>query len=81
MFRIAFSLLAGLILSWFGFDHAVIQGMLEVFNQTITMTGYYFLFGMMGALQSIGMWFGSGTKKKTEWSDVKDAWNKAKQTK
>ncbi|MFS0905838.1 hypothetical protein AB3N02_22705 [Priestia aryabhattai] len=82
MFRIAWSLLAGLILSWFGFDHVVIQGMLEVFNQTITSTGYYFLFGLMGALQSIGAWFGFGIKaKKTQWSDVKDAWNKTKQTK
>ncbi|PGO60750.1 hypothetical protein [Priestia megaterium] len=53
MLRIALSLLGGLILSWFGFDHLVIHGMLEVFGQHITSTGYYFLFAMYGAVRAI----------------------------
>lgn len=63
MMRMAWMLLAGLILSWFGFDHLVIQGMLEVFNQTITSTGYYFMFAMIGALQSIFAWGGVNTTR------------------
>jgi hypothetical protein len=58
MIRMGFMLLAGLIMSWFGFDHLVIHGMMEVFNQTITSTGYYFLFAMIGALQSVMAWSG-----------------------
>lgn len=53
MLIIALGLLAGWILSWFGFDHTVIQGMKEVFDVNITLTGYYFLFGFWGAIKSV----------------------------
>lgn len=57
MLNIAFALLGGLILSWFGFDHTVQTGMKEVFDVTISTTGYFFLFGFLGALRSIGTSF------------------------
>lgn len=47
------SLLAGWILSWFGFDNVVQTGMKEVFDIAITQTGYYFVFGLLGAIKSI----------------------------
>jgi hypothetical protein len=57
MLNIALGLLGGLILSWFGFYEVVNVGMVEVFHTTITTTGYYFLFGIFGALRSIGKSF------------------------
>lgn len=59
MFFITASLLGGWILSLFGFDGAVEVGMKEVFNVEISQTGYYFLFGLIGALRSISANFGS----------------------
>lgn len=53
MISIALSLLGAWILSWFGFDHLVIKGMHELFNITITGTGYYFIFAIIGALRAI----------------------------
>lgn len=61
---IALSLLGGLILSWFGFDLVVAIGMKEVFDVTISNTGYYFLFGLLGAMRSIAFAFsGKSTVK------------------
>lgn len=77
MLAIALSLLGGLILSWFGFDHTVIQGMKEVFDVTISQTGYFFLFGLLGACRSIGVSFRSGVK--VEAKDKKDANTLAKE--
>lgn len=59
MFHIAGSLLGALILSWFGFDNVVDTGMHEVFGKNISTTGYYFLFGLLGALRSVGYAFNS----------------------
>jgi hypothetical protein len=53
MLYIAFSLLGGLILSWFGFESVLQTGMYEFFNLNISTTGYYFFFGMLGALKSV----------------------------
>lgn len=50
---IAISLFVGWVLSWFGFDTVVATGMSEVFGTVISTTSYYFLFGLIGALQSI----------------------------
>jgi hypothetical protein len=55
MFTIAISLLIGWILSLFGFKAVVILGMAQVFGVTITSTGYYFLFGLWGALRSVAL--------------------------
>ena len=59
MLSIAGALLGGWILSWFGFDNLVISGMMELFGKTITTTGYYFMFAIMGALSSIALKFKS----------------------
>lgn len=53
MLYIAGSLFGAWVLTWFGFDHVVAQGMSEVFGKEISKTGYYFLFGFKGALSAI----------------------------
>lgn len=53
MLAIAWSLLGGWVLSLFGFQGVVIAGMLQVFGVTINALGYYFLFGMFGALRRL----------------------------
>uniref|UniRef100_A0AB39C7A0 Holin n=1 Tax=Bacillus phage KoopaTroopa TaxID=3234046 RepID=A0AB39C7A0_9CAUD len=60
MFSIIGALLGGWILQLFGFDAVVQTGMLELFGKTISTTGYYFMFGGMGALKSITKKFGVG---------------------
>lgn len=50
--NVAVFLLAGLFLSLFGFDDLIINGMHEIFGVTITSTGYYFIFGIVGVLRS-----------------------------
>ncbi len=50
MFYIIGGLLVGWFLALFNFDHLVIQGALEIFNITMTKTGYYFLFAIFGAI-------------------------------
>lgn len=51
MLWILASLLMGLILDWFGFDHTMKQGMKEIFDVYITSSGYYFIFGLMGMVK------------------------------
>lgn len=64
---IASALTAGWILSWFGFDDLVIKGAKEIFGMTISTTGYYFLFAILGALRSIR----SNVFKPIEWKNKK----------
>lgn len=59
LFSIAGSLLGGWILGLFGFDGLVIEGMAQLFGVTINSTGYYFMFGIAGALRAI---FSRGNK-------------------
>lgn len=59
MLAIAGSLLGGWILSLFGFKGVVIAGMAQVFGVALNSTGYYFLFGALGAMRSITMVNGS----------------------
>lgn len=70
MFTIIGALLGGWILQLFGFDAVVQTGMLELFGKTISTTGYYFLFGAMGALKGVvsmlGRSIGSGQKMQTK---------------
>lgn len=72
MLYIGFALLSGLILSWFGFDYIVRIGMEEVFGKSITMTGYYFLFAIFGALKSIAASFNGGNSKLLQTTDNKN---------
>jgi choline-glycine betaine transporter len=53
MLWIAGSLLTGWILNLFGFDNLVQTGMKEIFDVTITKSGYYFIFGLIGMLKFI----------------------------
>jgi hypothetical protein len=76
MLTIVGSLLAGWILKLFGFNAVVTAGMAQVFGVTINTLGYYFLFGMIGALKSIGMAFGGGIK--LNFNALKDNLEKAK---
>lgn len=69
------ALLSGWILQLFGFDHVVQTGMLEVFGKTISHTGYYFLFGTMGALRSIFGMVGQGFTKAQKTQDKVDNWS------
>lgn len=55
MLFIAFSLLGGWILSFFGFQAVVIAGMSQLFGVTITSLGYYFLFAMLGVLNRLAI--------------------------
>lgn len=48
--RVGLSLLAGLILSLFGFDGLLINGFSEIFNVNMTGSGYYTLFGVLGMI-------------------------------
>lgn len=50
MFPIIGSLFVGWFLSLFGFDNLVINGAKEIFDITITMSGYYFMFAVIGAI-------------------------------
>lgn len=54
MMYIACSLLAGWILSLFGFDALFISGLGELFNLTITTTGYYTIFALIGIVGWVG---------------------------
>lgn len=72
--HIVSALLAGLILSWFGFDKLVINGMKEIFGVSISTTGYYFLFAILGALRGIGSIIGASFNsdfKPFEWKSKK----------
>lgn len=60
MLSIAGSLLAGWILKLFGFNAVVTAGMAQVFGVTINTLGYYFLFGMIGAIKSVVAYVGKG---------------------
>lgn len=71
MLYIALSLLSGWILSLFGFDAVVIQGVFELFGKTITSTSYYFLFGVLGALNLF-----SASGKTTIPANIKELINK-----
>jgi hypothetical protein len=77
MLNIAFSLLGGLILSWFGFDAVVQTGMKEVFDVTVSTTGYYFLFGALGAMKSVARLTGLGYGKQAT-EDLRIKLNKKK---
>ena len=46
-------LIIGWILSWFKFDQTFIQAFQELFNKTITIASYYFIFFCFGALGDI----------------------------
>lgn len=63
MFTIIGALLGGWILQLFGFDAVVQTGMLELFGKTISTTGYYFMFGAMGAIKSVFSMIGGGFAK------------------
>lgn len=54
MLSIAGALLGGWILGLFGFKGVVIAGMAQVFGVALNTTGYYFLFGALGGLRSVG---------------------------
>jgi len=73
MLAITLSLLGGLILSLFGFDAVVMQGMLEVFNKELSTSGYYFLFGVFGALKQLALLLSS---RKDKTFDVLDSLSK-----
>lgn len=64
MLAIAWSLLGGWILSLFGFKGVVIAGMAQVFGVTLNTLGYYFLFGMFGALRRVATLVGAVGKKR-----------------
>lgn len=51
MFYILINLLVGWILSLFGFNDLVINGMDEVFGVSMAQSGYYFLFALMGMVR------------------------------
>jgi membrane protein implicated in regulation of membrane protease activity len=55
MLAIAWALLGGWILSWFGFKAVVIAGMAQVFGLTINTLGYYFLFAMFGVARKLAI--------------------------
>lgn len=55
MLSIAFSLLGGWILSWFGFDAILTMGMAELFGVTLTSAGYYAIFGLFGMAKNIAV--------------------------
>ncbi|MDS7057078.1 hypothetical protein NXG04_07250 [Klebsiella pneumoniae] len=63
MFSIIGALLGGWILQLFGFDAVVQTGMLELFGKTISTTGYYFMFGAMGAIKNVVAMLGGGFAK------------------
>lgn len=69
------ALFAGWILNLFGFENLVIGGMQEFFNVTITMTGYYFLFGVIGMIKFI-LYTPKGVKK--EIPSFTEHWEEAK---
>lgn len=62
LLSISTSLLIAFILSWFGFDKVVIKGMYELFDISITKTGYYFIFGLFGMAKSLLLSVGAGGK-------------------
>jgi NhaP-type Na+/H+ or K+/H+ antiporter len=43
-------LLVGWILSWFGVDTLIINGLKQLINPNITHTAYYCIFALIGAL-------------------------------
>lgn len=51
------SIVGALILAWFlalfGFDNLIIEGAKELFDVDITMTGYYFIFAVIGILKML----------------------------
>lgn len=51
--RIPIALFTAMVLSWFGFDGVVQQGMFELFKLDISTTGYYFMFGAIAMLKGI----------------------------
>ncbi|UUV47002.1 hypothetical protein [Bacillus phage vB_BanS-Thrax5] len=74
MFAIIGALLGGWILQLFGFDAVVQTGMLELFGKTISHTGYYFMFGAMGAMKSVAQMFGAGFVKADKAQVKADNW-------
>lgn len=72
MLYVAGALLAGWILNLFGFDGLVIGGMLELFNQEITKTGYYFIFGIIGMLKFVLATATPDKKEFPSWSKIKE---------
>lgn len=53
MLWVGASLFAGWLLNLFGFDNLMINGMRELFDVTMTKTGYYFIFGVVGLMRYI----------------------------
>lgn len=78
MLFIAFSLLSGWILSWFGFQAVVVAGMAQVFGVTITTLGYYFLFAMFGASKQVATILRGGTRN-FNFGELKNNLKKAKE--
>lgn len=52
MLFMAMSLLGGWIMSLFGFKAVVVTGMAQLFGVSITSLGYYFIFAMIGLVNS-----------------------------
>ncbi|WP_164931558.1 hypothetical protein [Longirhabdus pacifica] len=50
---VIYCLLFGWILSLFNFHHLIIDGTAEWFNLSLSMSGYYFLWVMVGLIFSI----------------------------
>lgn len=56
------SLLGGWIMGLFGFKGVVIAGMAQLFGITLNTLGYYFLFAMIGLINSFIFKFKRGIK-------------------
>lgn len=72
MAGMALGLLSGWIMGLFGFKSVVIAGMLQLFGATITSLGYYFIFAMLGLINS----FIYKLKRKQNEATVKFDFNK-----
>ena len=53
MWSIVGALLLAWFLSIFGFDQLIIEGTKELFNLNITITGYYFIFAVVGIFRML----------------------------
>ena len=46
-------LIGAWFLSWFGFEHTTITAFKELFNITLSVSSYYFLFAVLGLIGSV----------------------------
>lgn len=56
-------LLAGWILSWFGFDNVFIKAMAEMFDLKVSTVSYYCVFGVLGVISG---WVNAGKRPRDE---------------